>query len=101
MSITFVGFYQVAGPSEADLNATRQADSLPEAFPEFWAKVRDFPSKLPPTCKLIGSWPVTGGPGVTIVEVESYDDLQFINDYYAGWLVFDWHPTSTGGVART
>ena len=104
MAITFVGFYRPAGgSSEADLTALRQTDSPLEAFPEFGAKVRELPSKLPPTCKLVGSWAVTGGqaPNVMVVEAESFDDLQFINSYYLGWLDFEWHPTTTGGVQRT
>ena len=105
MAITFVGFYNVGASvaaTEADIMALRQTGSLPEALPDFWAKVRDFPSKLPPTCKLIGSWGVNGrqAPSVMVVEAESYDDLQFINNYYQGWLLIDWHPTATGGGAR-
>ena len=103
MAITFVGFFRLVEPTEADINTQRQAGSPLEAYPEFFAKVREFPSKLPSTCKLIGSWAVTGGqaPNVIVVEVESYDDLQFINNYYLGWLDFEWHPTTTGGVQRT
>ncbi len=103
MAITFVGFYRQLGPTEANINALRQAASPFEALPDFATKVREFPSKLPSTCKLIGSWAVTGGqaPNVIVVEVESYGDLQFINNYYLGWLDFEWHPTATGGVQRT
>ncbi len=62
-----------------------------------------FPSILPETCKLIGSWSVSGGeaPGVMVVEAESYDDLTAINSHYLGWLQFDWHPVQAGGVPRT
>lgn len=65
--------------------------------------MRGFPAALPETCKLIGSWAVTGGeaPGVMVVEAESFSDLQAINQHYNGWLNFDWHPVATGGVART
>ncbi len=50
---------------------------------------------------MIGSWP-TGPetPGVTVVEVESFADLQAIDQYYQGWVQFDWHPSPSGGVAR-
>ena len=30
-----------------------------------------------------------------IVEAESFADLQHVNQYYAGWLDFDWHPTTS------
>ena len=102
MAMTFVGFFR-QGPTEADTNAIRKTGNYFEAWPELGIKVREFPSKLPPTCKLIGSWVVTGGqaPNVMVVEVESFDDIQFINSYYQGWLLFDWHPTATGGVPRS
>tara|TARA_B100000809_G_scaffold260832_1_gene308504 strand:- start:5461 stop:5595 length:135 start_codon:yes stop_codon:yes gene_type:complete len=38
--------------------------------------------------------------GVMGVEVSSFSDIQFINTYYAGWLNFNWHPASTGGVPK-
>ena len=97
MAITFLGYYRPV-ITEADIE-NRRRGSFPE---EFRQKIREFPSKLPPTCKLIGSWETTGGqvPGCMVVEAESYDDLQHINSYYAGWIQFDWHPTITGGVRR-
>ncbi len=36
--------------------------------------------------------------GVMIFEASNFSDIQFINTYHAGWLNFDRHPTSTGGV---
>ena len=38
--------------------------------------------------------------GVMVVEASNFSDIQFINTYHAGWLNFDWHPTSTGGATR-
>jgi hypothetical protein len=35
---------------------------------------------------------------VLVVEAEGQPDLTFINNYYAGWLQFEWHPTNE--VAR-
>ena len=65
--------------------------------------MREFPSKLPPTCNLVGSWATLGAnpAGVMVVEAESFADLAVINNHYRGWLLFDWHPTTTGGVQRT
>ena len=99
MAITFVGFISLVGQTDADVRGLRETGGLPQ---ELTAKVRDLPSKLPPTCKLVGSRTFTGGEtlGVMVVEAESFDDLQFINSYYNGWLQFDWHPTRTGGVQR-
>jgi hypothetical protein len=62
--------------------------------------VRNLPANLPATCKLVGGYPV-GTPdlvSVMIVEAESNEDLTAINNYYAGWLQFEWHPTTL--VAR-
>jgi hypothetical protein len=99
MATTFVGFYRQLGPIETEIEAVRKTGAIHE---EFTAKIRELPSKLPPTCKLIGSWNISGGqvPGVMVVEAESYADLQFINSHYFGWLVIDWHPVPTGGVER-
>jgi len=99
MAITFLGFYRPYF-READLETVRESGQF---LPEMRKKVTAFPSALPDTCKLIGSWNVSGGeaPGVMVVEADSFSDIQFINTYYAGWLNFDWHPTNTGGVPRS
>jgi hypothetical protein len=75
----------------------RETGSFPPALRE---KVSTFAKMLPQTCKLVGSWAVSGGaaPGVIVVEAESYADIVHINQHYAGWLWFDWHPANT--VAR-
>lgn len=91
MATTYIGFYNPAPDSPAN-KAWRETGKFP---PDFARKINEFPSKLPATCKLIGSWAVGGGPSVLIVEAESYADLQHITLYYAGWLVFDWRPTTT------
>lgn len=98
MSFTFVGLYCLDGPLESDIESRRQG-GIPEAFA---TKVREFPATLPDTCKLIGSWRIMTDQiaGVMVVEAESYEDLQFIDNHYAGWLQFNWHPTTTGGVPR-
>jgi hypothetical protein len=100
MAITFVGFYRQVGPTDADIEGVRPTGAF---APNLVNKIREFPSTLPTTCKLIGSWGVSGGqaPAVMVVEAESFADLQFINSYYVGWLQCDWHPTNTGGVDRS
>ncbi len=97
MATTYVGFYRPVSP-EVIAASQRETGTLP---PAMLAKVRAFPASLPPTCKLIGSWAISGGqePGVMVAEVESIADLQHVNTYYAGWLNFDWHPTA--GVDRS
>lgn len=103
MSFTFVGYYDAwpGTPTAEDLEHQRRTGLGPA--PALQSKIREFPSKLPATCKLIGSWATTGqrGGGVMVVEAESWSDLAVINEHYRGWLLFDWHPTATGGVPRT
>lgn len=90
---TYIGFYRSTPDSPANA-AWRDTGKLPPTLAKL---VNEFPSKLPTTCKLIGSWGVGGGPSVIIVEAESYSDLQHIGFYYAGWLEFDWRPTTAIG----
>lgn len=96
MATTYVGFYRPAA-QEVVGKSWRETGNGPDAFR---AKIRGFPASFTPTCKMIGSWAIDGlqAPSVLVVEAESYADLARINEYYAGWLVFDWHPT--GGVKR-
>ncbi len=90
MSTTYVGFYRPTADSPVN-GAWRDTGKLP---PNFAKMVNEFPSKLPATCKLIGSWGVSPpGPSLIIVEAESMADLIHISTYYAGWLEFDWRPT--------
>lgn len=99
MAITFVGFFR---PTDPLAFAELQRENGENFAPEFQQKVRDFPSVFTGGLKLIGSWGVGGGqhPGVTVVEAESFEDLQAITNHYLGWLNFEWHPTNTGGVPR-
>lgn len=99
MATTYVGFYRPASP-QVNYELLRNTGA---GDPVMLDKVRNFPGGLPATCKLIGSWNISGGevPGVMVVEAESFADLQLINEYYNGRLLFDWHPTATGGVARS
>ena len=89
MTMTYIG-YQSAPPDIPVWASLRESGKPP---PELARKVNGFPASLPPTCKIVGSWFVPGpAPNVVVVEVESLDDLQHIDNYYAGWVIFDWHP---------
>lgn len=102
MAFTFVGYYDPwpGTPLPADVEHNRSTGAGPS--PALQQKIRDLSVKLPPTCKLLGSWATTGAraAGVMVVEAESWDDLEAINAHYRGFLLYDWHPTRTGGVAR-
>ena len=105
MAITFIGFYRLAAgfPTPDQVDGLRSGVGGRGGSAAFIEKVRGFPASLPDSCKLIGSWGVSGEqvPNVMVVEAESFDDLQHIDVYYRGWLDFDWHPTAAGGVQRT
>lgn len=89
MATTYIG-YQTPVAGSGAMEHLRQHGTLP---PDLAKKVNEFPSKLPPTCKLVGSWGVSGNaPNIVIVEAESYADLFHIDMHYAGWILFDWHP---------
>jgi hypothetical protein len=87
VAFTFVGFYRPSQP-EVVYESWRTQGAPPAEFRE---KVAGFRSNLPPTCKLFGSWYVTGlqAPGVMVVEAESFADLQHINQYFNGWFQVD------------
>ena len=89
MTTTYIGY--MSAPTDSPIFASlRQTGAMPK---ELGQKVNAFPSSLPKTCKLVGSWAVLGpAPNVVIVEAESIADLQHIDSYYAGWIIFDWHP---------
>lgn len=88
MATTYIG-YQSPAP-DWPWATVRETGALPK---ELAKKVNEFPSSLPKTCKLIGSWAVSGNaPNVVIVEAESIADLTHIDMYYGGWILFDWHP---------
>ncbi len=84
--------------TDEDIERQREGEQDPRVV----ERRNGLPAALPSTCRLIGSWNVGGGqaPGVMVVEAESFADLLAINQHWAGYLQFDWHPTTTGGVPR-
>ena len=102
MAFTFVGYITSwpGTPTSEDVEHARSTGIGPPAA--MLQKMNELPSKLPPTCRLIGSWGTAGGraEAVMVVEAESWDDLNFISAHYRGFINFTWHPTATGGVPR-
>ena len=102
MAFTFIGYFDVwnGTPLPSDVEHSRETGDL--TVPAMREKIQGLPASLPSTCKLVGSWSSGGGraAGVMVVEAESFADLQAINSHYRGWLQFEWHPTTTGGVPR-
>ena len=100
MPTTYLGFYDPTATALATIEASMRETGRPPQ--EFREKVNAMPSTLPAGTSLIGSYAIPGGdrPSVMIVEAEDYTGLQHIQNHYAGWLQFEWHPTATGGVSR-
>lgn len=89
MATTYIGY--MSAPADSPIYADLRNTGAPA--PALLKKRNEFPKHLPKTCKLVGSWSVLGpAPNVVVVEAESIADLQHIDTYYAGWVIFDWHP---------
>ncbi len=100
MSQAYIGLVRLAAgsPTPVDVEAARERGI--NAPPELTEKVLNLPANLPDTCQIVCGY-LVGTPdlvSVLVVEAESNEDLTAINDYYAGWLQFEWHPTTL--VAR-
>ncbi|MGE0229216.1 MAG: hypothetical protein AB7I38_02455 [Dehalococcoidia bacterium] len=76
-----------------------------EAFNARVAALRD---QLPPSIRLVGSYvPIASmtpdwdprRPGIWIADCDNPRDLGFINNYYAGFLKFDWVPANSLGTS--
>jgi hypothetical protein len=106
---TYIGYYR-AHPDYARENGQRARDAG-RAVPDdtFREKVATLRDKLPPSIKLLGSYaPIQSGtpdpdprhPAVWICECDDPAELTFVNNYYAGYLQFEWVPvTALGNVA--
>ena len=104
----YIGYYR-ANPQSTEEAGQRARSGQPGPDPKLVQRVRELPDKLPASCTLLGSYaPMAGAvfadqppPGVTIVETDSVADLQFITQYYAGYLMYHWVPaTRVGATAQ-
>ena len=101
----YLGFYRQQPEFGRELAARARAEGL-SPDPKFGRLVAELPTKLPRSCRLLGSYTTTGGlphsgeslPSVMIVETERTDDLFFIGQYYAGYLEFRWAPARSVGT---
>jgi hypothetical protein len=101
---TYLGFYTPNPDWSREVAEKYRRGELQQGqVPEPMAtKVRELPQKLPAGCKLVGSWAPIGQsadvpearrlPGVQIIETDDPSHLAFINQYYAGYLAFFFHP---------
>lgn len=73
--------------------------------PKFVQMVVDLPLKLPQGCQMLGTYSPAGNatethPSICLVEAADVTQLQFISTYYAGWLDFEWAPTTGLGTTK-
>jgi hypothetical protein len=104
----YLGYYR-ATPQFIEENQARLRREGGNAGPPACRRmVQELPDKLPAGCRIVGSYaPVGGGgavlgpvglPSVQIVETSDPTHLDFISQYYNGYLIFQWTPaTSVGG----
>jgi hypothetical protein len=99
---TYIGYYR---PNESfareNDERARAGDAGPS--PVMRQKVIELRDKLPASLKLIGSYTPLGGgsdtrPGVWIVETDDAAELQFVNNWYSGFLEFEWSPAVPVGT---
>lgn len=102
---TFIGYYRTNDAFAQEIQQ-RQREGQP-IDARFIQMVVDLPGKLPASCKIIGSYSPAAGPvlgpqppSIQIVETNDPRDLQFISQYYGGYLQFHWVPATVVGANR-
>ena len=103
---TYIGFYQ-ANEEFFRANAERARAGEPPDL-TLRDKVVELRDKLPASLTLIGSWGVSKvgavnreRPNVWICETDNAADLQFVSNYYQGFLEFEWVPATSVGVSAS
>lgn len=97
---TYIGYFRFHADflREKGEQARHGDDSLNV---EFGQKVVDVRERLPHTIKLIAAYVPIGisltHPGMWIVETDDPTELVFVNNYYDGWLDFEWVPARNVG----
>jgi hypothetical protein len=104
----YMGYYRPA-PGYIEANQARARAEGPSPDPKLQRLVAELPEQLPKSAKIIAAFsPVqsgavlsdTGAPGVIIIQTDNSADLQFINQHYAGYLMFQWVPANVIGTTR-
>jgi hypothetical protein len=105
----YLGYYRTTS-SFTEENQARARSQGPIIDSKFRQMVVDLPDKLPAGCRIIGSYAPMGGggavlgdpglPSVQIVDTGNPADLNFISQYYSGYLMFQWTPAISVGSNR-
>lgn len=102
---TYIGYYRTTDAFAQEIQQnSREGKPIDQKFMQM---VVDLPAKLPASCSVIGSYapaagPVLGAqpPSIQIVETSDTRDLQFISQYYGGYLMFHWVPATVVGANK-
>lgn len=97
----YVGFYDISENWAAE-NAQNARAGNGGMDPRFAQLVTDLPNQLPEGCSVVSSYGTTSAnrPNVMIVETANQADLNFISQYYNGYLAFDWVPATNVGQSQ-
>jgi hypothetical protein len=102
---TYIGYYRINEDFQRENGAnSRQAGEL-VTNQAFRQKVIDLRDKLPASIKLVGSYGTASTaerhPNIWIAETDDPAELQFVNNWYAGFLEFDWIPATVLGATAS
>ena len=98
----YIGFYDINPDFQRQTGErARGGDNTPDAA--FQRKVVELRDKLPASLKLLGSYGTqsTDRPNIWLCETDNQADLQFVTNYYTGYLVFDWVPANVVGTTAS
>ena len=95
----YVGFYVIDPEFQRESGArARSGDNSLDA--RFGRKLVELRDRLPASLKLIGSYTTQSAerPNIWLCETDNQADLQFVSNYYEGYLRFDWVPANVIGA---
>ncbi|MGE0227687.1 MAG: hypothetical protein AB7I38_07005 [Dehalococcoidia bacterium] len=95
----YIGFYTIDPhfQRESGERARSGDNTMDERFGRKVVELRD---RLPASLKLLGSYATQSAerPNIWLCETDNQADLQFVSNYYEGYLRFDWVPATVIGA---
>ena len=99
---TYIGYYRINEGMRRENDEKSRASGEPYVSPAMREKVVGIRDALPSSIKLIGSYAPIGAmtqtyPAVWIVETDDPAELVFVNNWYRGFIDFEWVPATALG----
>ena len=100
----YMGYYHPNEEFARENGARSREAGSPSVNDTMRQKVIDLRDNLPASLNFIGSFAPFGGaavphrPGVWICETDDLEDLQFVTNWYMGFLEFEWVPARAVGT---